>query len=220
MSFSNKEAVLVNELQVFATGISGNAALYFVSTPDSVTIVNAVNAFLAARIVANAPATRNVGSIDDKEAKKASALGVCRGFYRQIQNSSGISNEAKLLIGVLPLNPTRTQRNCPNTSPVVAVIASTPGAQTTEYRDSMDLASRSKPAGATMCQLFVEVGAANAEIFDPAKARFVGNFTSNPMPVFFNPEDRGKQATYFARWGGKRNEFGQWSLPASMTIAA
>ena len=220
MGFSNKESVLVDQLQAFAAGITADPGLYLLSEPDALTIQTAVDLFLAARVVANTPATRNVGSIDEKEAKKASALGVCRGFYRQIQNSSGISNEAKLLIGVLPLNPTRTKRDCPNTSPVVAVIASTPLAQTTEYRDSMDLASRSKPAGATMCQLFVQVDTENAEGFDPAKARFVGNFTANPMVVVFEEADRGKQATYFARWGGKRNEFGQWSLPVSMTIAA
>ena len=31
------------------------------------------------------------------------------------------------------------------------------------------------------------------------------------MAVVFDDADRGKQATYFARWGGKRNEFGQWN---------
>jgi hypothetical protein len=40
------------------------------------------------------------------------------------------------------------------------------------------------------------------------------------MPAVFDPSERGKQATFFARWGGKRNEFGQWSVPVSMTIAA
>ena len=161
MSFSQKESELVLQLQAFAGGISADPGLYLLGTPDALTIQTAVDLFLAARVVANTPATRNVGTIDEKEARKASALGVCRGFYRQIQNSSGISNEAKLLIGVLPLNPTRTRRDCPNTSPVVAVIASTPGAQTTEFRDSMDLASKAKPAGATMCQLFVEVSEEN-----------------------------------------------------------
>jgi hypothetical protein len=71
-----------------------------------------------------------------------------------------------------------------------------------------------------MCQLFVEVGAENAQTFDETKARFVGNYTTSPMAVIFDDAERGKQATYFARWGGKRNEFGQWSLPVSMTIAA
>jgi hypothetical protein len=220
MGFSQKEPELANQLQVFAAGISANPALYLVTEPDALTIQNAVDAFLEALAVANNPATRNVGTIDEKEARKASALGVCRGFYRQIQNSSGVSNDAKLLIGVLPLNPTRTERKCPQSSPSILVVASTPAAHTVNYRDSIDPTRRGKPPGATMCQLFVEVGDENAQVFDPAKARFVGNFTSNPMPVVFEESDRGKQATYFARWGGKRNEFGQWSLPVSMTIAA
>ena len=220
MGFSQKESELVDQLQSFAGGISADPGLYLVSTPDSVTIQTAVDAFLAARVVCNTPATRNIGTIDEKDAKKASALGVCRNFYRQIQNSAGISNEAKLLIGVLPLNPTRTQRNCPNTSPAVAVLASTPGAQTVEYRDSMDLASRSKPDGATMCQLFVEIGEENADTFDITKARFVGNFTANPMVVVFDEADRGKQATYFARWAGRRGDVSMWSNPVSLAIAA
>src|SRR4051812_17883334 len=82
MGFSNKESVLVDQLQTFADGIVANPPLYQLSTPDSVLIQNTVDAFLAARVVANNPATRNVGSIDDKQAKKSSALGVCRSFYR------------------------------------------------------------------------------------------------------------------------------------------
>jgi hypothetical protein len=66
----------------------------------------------------------------------------------------------------------------------------------------------------------VKIGPTNAQLFDITMARFVGNFTTNPMPVLFNPADRGMQASYFARWGGKRNQFGPWSLPVSFTIGA
>ena len=64
------------------------------------------------------------------------------------------------------------------------------------------------------------MGEENAEVIDLNTARFVGNYTTNPMPIVFDGADRGKQATLFGRWGGKRNQFGQWSLPVSMTIAA
>jgi hypothetical protein len=50
--------------------------------------------------------------------------------------------------------------------------------------------------GATMCQLFVEIGDDNAEVFDESNARFVGKYTTNPMPVFFDEGDRGKIASY------------------------
>jgi hypothetical protein len=220
MAFSRREDELVLQLQTFADGISANPPLYQVGVPDAATIQAAVDQFIAARNVANNPATRNVGSIDTKDAKKASALGVCRVFYRQIQNNNGVSNDDKLLIGVMPFNNTRTPRPCPATSPSVTIVAGTPLAMTAEFRNSVDMSARGLPGGATMCQLFVEVAEENAETIDLTKARFVGNFTTNPMAVVFNAEDRGKQATLFARWGGKRNEFGNWSLPASMTIAA
>lgn len=220
MAFSHKESELVVQLPVFANGLAANVGLYQVTVPDAVACVSAADDFVAKYTVWNNPATRTIGSLEAKDASKASALGICRVFYRQIQINNGISNENKLLIGVTPLSNSRTRRNCPSASPAVAIVASTPGAQTVQFRDSTDLNRRGLPLGATMCQLFVEIGDENAEVFDESKARFIGNYTLNPMPVIFDEAERGKQATYFARWGGRRNEFGQWSLPVSMTIAA
>ena len=53
-----------------------------------------------------------------------------------------------------------------------------------------------------------------------AQTSFYDAARRNPIASAFDHADDGKVATYFARWGGKRNEFGQWSLPVSMTIAA
>src|SRR5687768_893774 len=220
MAFSDKESELVDELQVFANGLAADIGLYQVSQPDADTCVAAVNEFVAKRAVWVDPNTRTPAALEAKNASKFSALSVCRVFYRAIQLNNGIANEAKEAIGVLPLSNTRTERNCPQTSPAITIVASTPGAQTASFRASTDLTRRGLPMGATMCQLFVEVGVENGESFDITKARFVGNYTTNPMAVVFDEADRGKQATYFARWGGRRNEFGQWSLPVSMTIAA
>lgn len=220
MAFSHREPELITQLPVFASGIAANIGLYQVSQPDSDAISTAVDEFVAKYTVWNNPATRTAGNLEAKNASKFSALSLCRVFYRAIQLNNGISNEAKVDIGVTPLSNTRTERNCPQTSPSITITASTPGAQTASFRDSTDLTRRALPMGATMCQLFVEVGTENGETFDITKARFVGNYTTNPMAVVFDEADRGKQATYFARWGGRRNEFGQWSLPVSMTIAA
>jgi hypothetical protein len=220
MGFSQKEQTLVDQLTTFSDGISNDPGLYQMGQPDADAIAQAVSQFIAARTIAVNPATRNVGTIDEKDAKKASALGICRVYYRQIQNNNGVSNDDKLLIGVLPFNNSRTVRPCPDAAPALSILAATPLAFTARFEDGTDPASRALPLGATMCQLFVEVGEANAEVFDSSKARFVGNFTTNPMVVVFDADDRGKQATLFARWGGKRNEFGMWSLPVAMTIAA
>jgi hypothetical protein len=143
---------------------------------------------------------------------------VCRHYAAIIKRNHGISNADKVLIHVRPINNTRTERECPQTSPVLSVVAATPLAMTLHYRDSVNLDRRAKPANATMLQLFVTIADENA--IDPREAKFAGNYTSNPMAVTFDGADRGKQATFFARWGGRRNQFGRWSLPVSMTVAA
>ena len=73
--------------------------------------------------------------------------------------------------------------------------------------------------GAAYRQVFVAI----SEIGQPATledARFCGAFTTKPATVTFRSKDRGKTATYYARWASRRGEFGQWSLPVSFTIAA
>lgn len=219
MAFAKREDTLALQLQAFSNGIFNNAGLYGVSVPESVSIKTGVEQFVAARVVCNEPTTRTAATIEQKNALKASILGLCRTIYGLIQRNQGISNEDKIAIGVTPLGGPRSVRPCPQTSPSLTVVASTPGAQTVEFRDSTDLSTKAKPLGADVVQLFVAV--ADEAASDPSDAKFVGNFTTNPMPVVFDAAERGKQATYFARWGGKRNNtFGQWSLPVSMTIAA
>jgi uncharacterized protein (UPF0333 family) len=218
MSIPNKEDDLALWMTSFRDGISLDVGKFFVTEGDSDTISAAVNAFLAARNIANNPATRTVQTVDQKNAQRVNAEGVCRTFYGLIQRNNGISNDDKIAIGVTPLGTERTPRPCPQASPTISVVASTPGAITLEYRDSVGNNTKAKPFGATMCQLFVVVADDNVSTME--NARFVGNFSNNPMAAVFDLAERGKQATFFARWGGKRNEFGQWSVPASMTIAA
>jgi hypothetical protein len=218
MGFPRKESELVVALPTFGNGIAANTALYQVGIPDSISIQAAVSDFLAARAVAVNPATRTVGSIDLKDAKMASALGICRVFYRQIQNNVGVSNDDKLLIGVTPLSTARTKRNCPQTTPGLNAVAATQGAHTLTYFNSVDPNNRSKPFGATEIELFVAIAA--DEVESAADAKFYRKFTTNPMAVFFTPADKNKTATYFARWAGIRGDVSPFSAGVSLPIAA
>lgn len=47
------------------------------------------------------------------------------------------------------MNPNREPIECPQTCPLLNVIAATPGAQTLRYADSMTPDSPAKPFGAT-----------------------------------------------------------------------
>ena len=131
---------------------------------------------------------------------------------------AGISDDDKIAIGVRPVNTSREPIPVPASSPLLNVLGATPGSQTVRYSDSSTPDSPAKPFGAPMLQLFVAIE--NEATTDENEAKFYGVFTKNPVAVGFDEADDGKVATFFARWGGKRNEFGQWSVPVSMTIAA
>src|SRR5687768_4778487 len=112
MSIPNTEDDLALWMTSFRDGIRADVGKYFVTQGDSDTITSAVDAFLAARIVANNPATRTVRTVDAKNAQRVNAEGVCRTFYGLIQRNNGISNDDKLAIGVTPLGTERTPRTC------------------------------------------------------------------------------------------------------------
>ena len=51
-------------------------------------------------------------------------------------------------------------------------------------------------------------------------AKYLGQFTRNPMTVRFEPKHDGLVATYYGRWASRRGEVGPWSLPVSLRVAA
>jgi hypothetical protein len=104
------------------------------------------------------------------------------------------------------------------TSPMVAIVAATPNAHTVAYKDTIT-PGRAMPFGAVCLQMFCAISEDGPER-DPMRAQLCGCFTRSPAVVTFRPEDKGKTATYFARWASRRGEFGMWSLPTSFTIAA
>jgi hypothetical protein len=205
-------------MQTFAAGIQANSALYMLTGPDSAAITAAVNAFDTALATATNPATRTAVTIAVKDDARTAATQICRQFAALIRVNAGISDPDKIAIGVRPINPSREPIECPQTSPLLNIIAATPGKQTLRYADSMTPDSPAKPFGASELQLFRAIGAAPAT--DPGAASFYGKFTRNPVAVNFNAADNGKQATYFARWASRRGEVGPWSAPISLAIAA
>jgi len=130
-----------------------------------------------------------------------------------------VSDKDKIAIGVRPINRGRSRINCPQTSPAIAIIAATPFQHTLRFKDSIALGERAgKPFGATQLQLFVAIGEERAA--DREQAKLCGCYTRNPIGVSFTSADDGKFATYYARWVSQRGEFGNWSSPVSMRIAA
>ena len=91
------------------------------------------------------------------------------------------------------------------------------GVHVLTFGDSI-IPGRAMPFGATSLQLFVAIADEPAD--GVGEARFCASLTKKPTNIPHVPADAGKVATYFGRWASRRGEFGPWSLPTSMRIAA
>lgn len=212
------DALALAWMQTFASGIQSSPATYQLTAGDAAGITSAVDLFAAAYADAIDPAERSPVNIAVKDEMRNNAAQLCRQFATLIKFNAGISNPDKIAIGVRPVNPNRIPIVCPTTSPVLNVVAATFGAQTLRFADSLTPTKPAKPFGATELQLFVTVAAEAAS--DPDDALFYGKFTKNPVSVGYGSADNGKQATYFARWAGRKGDVSNWSSPVTLAIAA
>jgi hypothetical protein len=214
----NEDGQALTWMQTFSAGITASPATYDLVAADATAIDAAVDAFAAAYAISSNPATRTPVAINTKDEKRAEAEAICRQYASQIKVNNGVTDSNKIAIGVRPVNTERTPVGQPTTSPLLNIVANTPGVQELRYADSLTPDSGAKPEGVGSLQLFVAVDTAPAT--DPEAADFQAAHTRNPVRVEFDAADDGKVATYFARWANAKGEVGPWSLPVSMRIAA
>ena len=214
----SRESLALAWMQNFRTGIASDPASFDLVAADAVAIGVVVDAFAAAYTVVMDPGTRTKVTIITKDETRASAEQLCRQYAIQIKYNAGISNALKASIGVNPVNTTRTPINVPDTSPLLNIVAVTPGMQVVRFADATTPDSGAKPFGAAQLEVYRAVG--DAVVTDPDNAEFFGLFTRNPVKITFTGADDGKLCTYFARWCSKNGEVGPWSLGVSMRVAA
>ena len=202
----------------FIDNVAARPGEYAITSGQGQNLSRVVSLFLQARTAAANPKTRTKAAIDLKNQRLADARALAMQYVRLIKPNLGVSNQSKLDAGIpLPGSRDPSPIQVPASSPGLAILGGTPGAQTVEYFDPMDKHRRAKPFGAASLQLFVAVDDVPAPVED---ARFVGNFTRNPMGVPFEKDQNQKIATYFGRWQNRRGDTGPWSNPVCMTIAA
>ena len=211
------ELGLVDWLTVFSGNITLNPSAVGLAISDANTIAAAVADFLAKRAIVINDETRTPVAIEEKDVSRNSCVQLCRGYAMIIRNNNGVTDAAKIAVGVRPINPDREPIFVPGTQPNVEVLATTNGLQTLEITETGS-PKKSLPFGAASIQVYVHVG--DAINTDPDEARFIGNFTKNPIIVAYDHSENAKVATYFARWCGRRGDVGPWSTPESQAIAA
>lgn len=202
----------------FAQIVSDDPGRYAISPTEAQALTQWAQTFADALRQASEPVTRTQVAVSEKDAARNSTEAFFRNIAALIRVNNGISDSDKIALGIRPRNTSWTHVNVPDTSPLLRIIAATPGMHTLAYADTFTPTSRAKPFGAACLHLVMDVSF-DGQPPSLERAKFVGSFTRQPMLVHHVPEHRGRQATYWGRWANRRGEMGPWSLPVSFTIA-
>lgn len=214
----------------FAALITADPGLYGLEPSDAVAIQSAADLFDASFQIAGtvglvpvSPGTKTRVTTAALNAQRAASLSVVRPYAIDIRNNLGVTNEDKADLGLTIPDPTPTPIPTPSTVPVLSLTFATPLQHTLRFSDQNTPDSRAKPFGAIACQVFRKIGVAVET--DPDACFYLANFTKQPAVSTFESGDRGKIATYFARWitrGSHQGDSapipGPWSDPVSMYV--
>ena len=208
-------------LQNFSTLLTAAPTDYGLTAPNAVTVATENTAFQAAYTSASDPSTRTSATVAAKDAARVSAEAVVRPFAVLISLNAGVTDEAKVDIGVTVRTTVPTPIPPPLTSAALALVAGAPLAHTLRYFDTSTPTTKAKPFGAVALQVVRSVGVAPA--VDPSVCPFLDLWTKSPNVSGFSAGDQGKVATYFCRWvtrggPGGASQYGPWSAPLSLII--
>jgi hypothetical protein len=104
------DAEFLSMAQSFAKGISDDPARYMLAPAQAESIQGAVDRFVAAFKVATNEATRNKGTVINKDDARHIAEQLIRQYAMLIKGNAGIDDSDKINIGVPPVNRSRTVR--------------------------------------------------------------------------------------------------------------
>ena len=202
----------------FQTLIAATPTAYNLVVADATAITAAYNTWRTAYLAATNPTTRTKATVATKNLQKANVLAVVRRYATTIRANVGVSDALKIGLGLRVRDTTPTPVPPPSTKPELSIARIDVGVQEVLARDEGAGAVRARPRGSVGLLLYRAVGAAPVGSAD--EATFL-TFVGNPrVASTFDAADRGKFATYFARWTNARGEVGPWSNPVSASIAA
>lgn len=217
----NKDSSFDSWAGNFSALIAAAPATYGLVAGDAVTITAAADLWAAAYALTTDPSTKTKATVAAKDAQRAASTAVFRPYAILIRNNAGVSNEDKAGLGLTIPDGTPSPVPPPATAPALSLVSATPGAHQLNFRDSVSPLMKRKPVGVIALQLFAAVGVVQAT--DPSQASFVGTITKTPFINGFDSANRGKHATYFARWQTRSGAagvayVGPWSAPLDVII--
>ncbi|MFZ0407306.1 MAG: hypothetical protein WAM11_04245 [Cyanobium sp.] len=200
----------------FSDLITADPATYQLTTADALTIQTAYDNYAAAQALVDNPGTKTSVTVASKNSLKQVFIGIARTYSSQIRINAGITNEAKLDLGLNLPNNSPSPIPAPTSSPIITVVGTTPGSATIRYADSNTPSSRAKPQGVLQLELYV--GASTTTLGPPPATPLYGLVTRQPFAVMFDAEDAGKTATMYSRWTTRTGLTGPWSAAVTCVI--
>jgi hypothetical protein len=202
----------------FKSLIAASPTTYGLVAGDATAITNAYNSWHTAYLLAINPSTRTSSTIIAKNTQKTNVLRVVRGYAATIRANRAVADNLKNDLGLRVRDAVPTPVPAPTTKPVLNIARTEQGFMNITAADEATPSKRARPAGSVGMLLYRAV--AEDAVNSPSQATFL-TFVGKPAAQSdFTTADRGKTATYFARWTNARGEVGPWSSAVSGAIAA
>lgn len=211
-----KDSDLNDWLNNFSTLITASPTTYGLTAPDAVIIAAAVALWNSAYALVVDPGTKTIVTVAAKNAEKVAVVSICRTYASQIRINPGVTNPDKVDLGLNLPNNSPSPIAAPTTFPLLSIQQSGPLIHVIRYADNTTPDSRAKPAGALQMELWRT--AAGAAVLSPDDCALWATLTKQPFNSVFGSGDRGKVATYFARWVTRTGLVGPWSAAIDMNI--
>jgi hypothetical protein len=201
----------------FSTLITATPGAYGLMASDAVTIATSFNLFNAALTLVLNPLTKTKATVADKNGKRAAMLSTLRQYSQVIKRNLGVSNEAKIGLGLTIDDSGRTPIPAPTTAPILSIFNAAPLHHSVRFVDETSPDRRAKPAGVQGVLLAVAVG--TTPPVDFATMPVQGLMTRQNFDLGFALPDKGKNAYYAGRFVTPSGLPGPWSALAQLTIA-
>lgn len=205
-----QEAALDPWILNFSTLLTASPATYGATASDAAAIAGVYATWHAAFLLVTNPATRTKPAVASKNAAKASMLASVRPLAQAIAGNPGVTNANKEALGLNLHGATGpTPIPAPSTSPILAIIAATPGDMTLRYSDQNTPDKRAKPAGVKALELHAATSV--TVLSDPDSIPYIGVATKQPYALNWASSEKGKTAYIVGRWITGTGLVGPWS---------
>ena len=207
-------AVAVN----FAQVLKKNQSRYFVVDSEVDEIRRNVEEFRAAYFAANDKSTRTQAAVSLKDQTRNSTVSFIRTYANIIRANQGVSDQAKIELGMQPHNRGRSPRSCPQSEPLLKFQGLAPGMHGLRFSDAKTPNSSAKPMCAVRLELFMALSDPNGPEPTIDEAKYLRSYTKNPIRIMLPAPGTPKLVTYWGRWADSRGEVGPWSVALHTTI--